>query len=368
MTEQTLPPFVPGLDLCESLFRNAVEPIMAAHFPSLSYAAGHLGRGSDVVGFDTPQSRDHDWGPKATLFVAESDYSSHHERILSTMAAELPTQIDGYATHFNTPDVDGGTLAVTPTALVHHGVTVTTVKRFSHSYLGVDATDALPDHVWLRIPSQRLRTIRAGRVFADFRGELRAFCERLRWYPHHVWLYRMASAWRRVDQEEPFMARCGDVGDDLGSRLVAARQMTELMRLAFLLEREYAPYMKWFGSAFARLRLARVLGPLFHEGLVAVDWRGRESALNQAYVVLGEAHNALGVTAPVDVKLSHFHTRPYLVPHSGRFVDALEAVRPPDAVHGWPEYVGGVDQFVDSTDVLDRVERMHAIGSVFGEA
>lgn len=280
MTDQTLPPFVPGLDLCESFFRSAVQPIMTTHFPSLSYAAGHLGRGSDVLGFDTPQSRDHDWGCKTTVFVSETDYTTHRDRILGTMAAELPTQIDGYATQFDAPNVDGGTLAATPTVPIHHGVTVTTIKRFSRSYLGVDATGALHDPEWLRIPSQRLRTIRAGRVFTDRPGELGAFRDGLQWYPHQVWLYRMAGAWRRLDQEEPFMARCGDVGDELGSRLVAARQIIELIRLAFLVEREYVPYMKWFGTAFDQLHIATVLKPIFHGVLTAADWRSREAAFN----------------------------------------------------------------------------------------
>ena len=35
--------------------------------------------------------------------------------------------------------------------------------------------------------------------------------------------------------------------------MVAARLVRDLMRLSFLLERRYAPYSKWLGSAFAKL-------------------------------------------------------------------------------------------------------------------
>lgn len=76
----------------------------------------------------------------------------------------------------------------------------------------------------------------------------------------------------------------------------------------------------------------------------------------------------MGVTPPVDVQLSHFFHRPYMVPHSSRFVDALLGALPPNVLREWPRHVGGVDQFVDSTDILDRIERMQALGSVFGEA
>jgi hypothetical protein len=46
--------------------------------------------------------------------------------------------------------------------------------------------------------------------------------------------------------------RCAEVGDELGSRVVAARLVREVMHLAFLLEQQYLPYSKWLGTAFAR--------------------------------------------------------------------------------------------------------------------
>ena len=36
-------------------------------------------------------------------------------------------------------------------------------------------------------------------------------------------------------------------------RLTAALLVRDVMRLAFLIERQYAPYAKWFGTGFARL-------------------------------------------------------------------------------------------------------------------
>ena len=69
------------------------------------------------------------------------------------------------------------------------------------------------------------------------------------------------------------MARCGDVGDDVGSRLIAARLLGDLMRLCFLMERQYAPYAKWFGTAFARLDCAARLLPLFEGVLRAETWQ-----------------------------------------------------------------------------------------------
>lgn len=73
----------------------------------------------------------------------------------------------------------------------------------------------------------------------------------LRWYPDDVWRYVLAAGWLRIDQEEPFVGRTGGSGDDLGSRIIAARIARDQTKLAFLVERRWAPYSKWLGRAFA---------------------------------------------------------------------------------------------------------------------
>ena len=55
------PPFIPGLELSARFYREAVRPLLDARFPGLRHAAARLGRGSDVLGFDTEMSMDHDW-------------------------------------------------------------------------------------------------------------------------------------------------------------------------------------------------------------------------------------------------------------------------------------------------------------------
>ena len=367
MTDEALPPFVPGLALSERFFHTAVQPLITAHFPDLRYAAARLGRGSDVMSFDTPQSRDHHWGPKTTLFLGDDDLARHGDAIVTMLGDELPFTIDGYPTHFDQPNVDGGFLTATYQRPIAHGVDVTTIARFTHQYIGVDATRPIDEQAWLAIPSQRLRTVRSGRVFHDDVG-LAAVRDRLRWYPRDVWLYRMANQWRRIDQEEPWVGRCGDVGDDLGSRLVATRLIVELMRLCFLIECEYWPYFKWFGTAFSRLRCAAHLAPILYEAMNAPDWKSREAALGRAYACVGSMHNELAVTEPVEPRLAPFFGRPYLVPHAMRFVDALMSAIESPRLRAVTPYVGAVDQFADSTDILDDLPKAQALLAVYGVA
>ena len=73
MTEQ---PFIPGLRLSEVLFEEAVRPILAEVFPGLRYTAALIGPGSEVLGYDTPRSTDHNWGPRLLLFVAAEEHAT----------------------------------------------------------------------------------------------------------------------------------------------------------------------------------------------------------------------------------------------------------------------------------------------------
>jgi len=123
-------------------------------------------------------------------------------------------------------------------------------------------------------------------------------------------------------------------------------------RLAFLMERQYAPYIKWFGAAFRQLAAAEVLTPLLTAVLRAAAWPEREAHLSAAYEYLAGRHNALGVTPPLPARVSPFYQRPFQVIHADRFAAALRDAIVDEAVRALPEGVGGIDQWVDSTDVL----------------
>lgn len=229
-----------GLDLCEAFYREAVRATLDARFPGLDHSAARLGGGSDVLGFDDETSRDHDWGPKLDLFVDDAVSDRDRAAIAAALAEDLPREFRGFATRYRlhddgtadfSPDGDGSS----------HGVYVTTAFRWFTDYIGFLPTGTPSIAEWLSVPPQKLRTIAAGRVFHDGLGVLEPIREAMAWYPSDLWLYLMANQWRRIDQEEPFVGRCGDVGDDLGSRIVSTRLVTDVMRLCFLLKRVHAP-------------------------------------------------------------------------------------------------------------------------------
>jgi hypothetical protein len=248
---------------------------------------------------------------------------------------------------------------------INHYVRLDSVRDFFCSYLGYDPASEPRVVDWLTFPEQRLRTIASGRVFHDGLGELRAIQDRLHYYPREIWLYLLAAQWRRISQEEAFLGRCGDVGDELGSRLIAARLVGDLIKLCFLMERQYAPYSKWFGTAFARLECADKLAPILNRVLDAPWWQEREKALSLAYETVATMHNTLRITHPLPTQVSQFHGRPYRVIHADRFADALRETITDQEIKRLPVHLGAIDQFVNSTDLLERPDRIQALRGLF---
>lgn len=70
---------------------------------------------------------------------------------------------------------------------------------------------------WLLFSEHRLLTVTRGRVFHDGTGALRRARETFAYYPDEVWRYLLAVQWARLGEEEAFLGRSGDTGDELGS-------------------------------------------------------------------------------------------------------------------------------------------------------
>jgi hypothetical protein len=189
--------------------------------------------------------------------------------------------------------------------------------------------------------------ITAGAVYHDEIG-LQAERDRFAYYPHDVWLYLLAAGWWRIHPEGNLVGRAGFVGDELGSAVIGSRLAHDVMRLCFLMERQYAPYSKWFGTAFARLACAGGLSPILLKVLHAETWPEREAALTAAYERLAAMHNALQITEPVPTTVRQLWNRPFKVTW-GDFPGALMAQIQDPAVKrlAGQSSTGGIDQVRD---------------------
>jgi len=326
---------VSGADLARRLY---AEHLAAAL--SMPHAAALLGWGSDVLGFDDERSTDHGFGPRLVVFVDANDVAAAADSVESV----LPDEVAGWPTRFGWDDVP-----------VTHHVHVAELGAWLVGRIGFDAREPIATIDWLSTPQQRLLEVTEGAVFHDD-GRLTNVREALRWYPHDVWLWLIASQWRRIAQEESFAGRTAQVGDDLGSRILAARLARDVMRLCFLLERRYAPYAKWLGSAFARLESARDVGPALAAALAADTWREREDGLVAAYEAAASRFAALGVAESVDPSARPYYSRPFRVIGGDRLAEACLARIEDPALRTQPP-IGGIDQISDSTDALAPLRR-----------
>lgn len=279
------PDFLPGLELSRLLYEEAVRPLLDEVHTGLRYAAARVGTGSEVLGFDTPRSADHEWGPRLQLFLTPEDAARHTATLHELLRERLPKEVRGWPTHFRPATADGPIGHMTPTdGPVDHRVDLLETDRWLTGQLGPGATAEEPTAAdWLAMPQQRLAEVTGGAVFHDGPGALTAARHRLAWYPDQVWRYLLACQWQRVSQEEAFVGRCAEAGDELGSAVTAARLVRDLMRLTFLLERRYAPYGKWLGSAFARLPGTDALASSLRAALAATTYPDRERHLGDAY-------------------------------------------------------------------------------------
>ncbi len=358
--------FIPGLRLSELFYREAVGPVLARAFPGMRYAAARLGSGSEVLGFDTERSMDHHWGPQLVIFLGEDDLPRYGEAMRETLRHELPRQFHGYPTSFGPADEIGVRLPqVTSSGPVEHMVSVDTVGRLVEDRLGISAYTKVGVIDWLVCSEQGLLEVTAGAVFHDEIGEVAAMRRTFASYPRDVWLYLLAAQWKRIAQQEAFVGRCGEVGDEIGSALVAAALVRDLMRLWFLMERRYAPYAKWLGSAFGRLDGAAGLLPSLAGTLAARSWPEREAHLAGAYETVAARHNRLEITEPLSTAVRPFYGRPFLVIDGERFSRAIRAQLTDPEVLRLPPDVGSVDQFVDATDVLAQGERRARLRAVY---
>ena len=317
--------FVPGIELSRQFYAELVRPILDQRFAGLPHSAALLGRGSEVLGFDDQMSTDHDWRARVLLFLREEDEARVGEAVAESLRQELPPLFRGWP--------------------VDHEIH--TVRGYFLKRLGVDVYGEIEARDWLTFPEQSLRMFTSGVVHHD-ELDLQDVRDRLAYYPRDVWLFLLVAGWWRVHPEANLVGRAGAVGDELGSALIGSRLVSDLMRLCFATERQYAPYSKWFGTAFSRLECGPELSPILSNVVHAETWREREQALMAANAKAAAMHNALHLTELVSTVVEQMWNRPYKVVWAdipGLLRAEIQDSAVLSILERWP--VGPVDQFRD---------------------
>lgn len=296
------------------------------------------------------------------LFLKDEDLPAVAAPLAGKLSENLPRRFRGYPTSYVSSSAaddvknDIQLLDYSDHGPVNHRVSISSIRSFIFEYLGFDIDKEVEPVDWLTFPEQKLLSITAGRVFHDSDEiGLVALRRKFAYYPHDIWLYLLAACWTRIEQEEHLMGRAGACGDELGAAIIANRLVRDLMRLCFLMEKRYAPYSKWFGTAFKELSASEKLAPILRHVVSASDWQEREKYLVEAYEYVASMHNRLSITAPLPSRAQRFHGRPYQVISMGVFSSAIVAKIADDSVVrkiAARAMIGSIDQLSDSTDLL----------------
>lgn len=357
--------FIKGLTLCRNFYNEAAKPILDKYFPDLEYSAALIGYGSDVLGYDDPVSRDHMWGPRFYMFLRNDDLHLK-DNIFDVFGEHLPYTFMGYSVNFTEPDINDN--GVQHPEFITDGkvrplIFIQTFESFLTEQLGTDDVSSLIPSQWLSISEHRLLSIVKGELFYDGLN-IKETIQELSYYPETVRLYLAGSCWESIAQEQAFMKRCYDVGDDMGSRIIAARICDRLMRLCYIYEKQYAPYSKWFGRGFTDLTTSDELKGTLLKVLSANDIFERENELIAALLYVSELHNTSCLTSKINCQEECYFGRNIKVIFCDKISTACYEKLKGTELEGLPLFgsmsqIGNVTALSDETEQYSRIQRLY---------
>lgn len=340
-----------GAEITQTFFERAVRPIVEDVMPGLGYLAGRLGSGSDALGFDDATSTDHDFGCRLTVLVDDHNVSMVAD-LDEALSDRLPDEVDGWPVRFPT-SWDGQAT---------HKVDLYAGYDFAGTRLGFDLRSPLGVSQWLCLTGQSVLEVTAGPVFHDTTDAFAAIQRTLTWYPDDIWYYVLAAGWTRLGQELPFVGRTGQIGDEAGSRMIASRLCRDIAHLTFLVNRAWAPYPKWTGTALGRLPGGAETAEQLNSIQAASNWPERQDRLADAIEGLANHHQLAGLELPARV-LVPFFDRPFLGTADEVSLSLRERIGDP-TVRNLP-LLGSIEQWSDNVDLLSHPEKRALATTVY---
>jgi len=354
--------FIKGLKLNEDYAHHVVKPLIDRHYPSLNYALGLIGYGSDVLGFDTEISMDHNWGPRLILFLEEYQYYELREELDELLRLQLPVVFQGFPTNFTHPSTDSTQrMEAIDKNPVNHLIQITTVRRFVENSIGFDVNCELTIKDWLYFSEQGLLELTEGKIFFDSLGTITQIRSTLSTFPKDILRIKLASLWDMISNEEAFIGRCVDIGDDIGLRLITARIVNILMKICYYLEERYIPYSKWFGSGFDRLLIGKEIKASLMSCLTMKEAEKIQLSLADMYSRIVSYQNSKSLTESIDSNVQYYYSRPYTVIFANRIVDALVDSIEDQEIKMCDYRLIGLEQKVDGMDFTTQSKLLKSI-------
>lgn len=317
------------------------------------------------MGYDDEVSQDHMWGPRFYMFLNSNDIEKKAE-IFETLSELLPYQYKGYSVNFTEPDPNDN--GVQHAKFISSGnvnplIFIQTFDEFLYDELGTSDLENLRPLDWLSFSEHRLLSLVSGKMFVD-KLNIADKLILLKYYPNDIRNYLIASNWDIIASEQAFVKRCGETGDEIGSIIICARIAERLMRLCFLYKKVYAPYSKWFGTAFNELDIDVNIKKSIYAALHAETIKLREDCLVKSQALVADLHNKSEITSFIDYKIESYFGRNIKVIFAEKFAEATAEKLVGTPLENIPligtfSQIGGLSSFSDEKQYYKQIKAMY---------
>ena len=315
------PYFKKGLELNREFYADIVKPLLKKGYPDLQYSASLLGYGSDVLGYDTETSMDHNWGPRLQLFIKDEKLIPELNNYFRN---ELPFEYKSFPVNFSSPAYDGvQRMERSDKKPVNHLIEIKIPEDYFKERYGIAKMENYANSDWLGFTDQNLLEITSGLVFHDGLNILNKMREELKFYPLDICKLRMAILWNYISNKEAFIGRCIATNDNIGLKINSCRIVNYLIKILFYLEKKYLPYSKWFGTGFRELAIYSEVSDAINSTLIENIPQKIEEKLCFLYEKVVEAHNKNDLLPPLENKARNYFNRPYKVIFAENIVKEL---------------------------------------------
>ena len=246
------------LECCRDFFERYGWPMLRELFPEYAerMACGMAGEGSDCFGFEDAISGDHDFELGFCIWMKEADFAEIGEEVNREYRKLVKEHEEEYGVPASYTQASGGRRGAV------------TISDFYKRVLGLsfsesgDPAEVLTDAVWMSLSEENLAAAVNGAVWQDGPGIFTRIRQALlSYYPEKIWRLRLAGSLHEFSQSAQsnyprMMAR----EDYAAAELCKARGMEAALKIAYLLNKTYAPYYKWIVRGTERLTVLRNIG------------------------------------------------------------------------------------------------------------
>lgn len=255
-----------GIDIIKSYYLKYGKPMIEKDFADYEnrIAVGIVGEGSECLGYDDEQSKDHDFDPSFCMFIPKSLEEKIGFKLERAFAA-LPKEFMGLKKS-----------AVSPVGGGRRGVI--TIEDFYTRFLGEpNAPDCVEK--WLYTPSYALLNASNGEIFRDDLGEFSKIrAEIKKGYPLDVRKKKIAACLALMAQSGQYnYMRCINRGEYGAAQLAVFEFVKKGLSLVYLLNNAYEPFYKWVYKGLKNLNCLSETGEVF-SGLTELGNSKKEAA------------------------------------------------------------------------------------------